>query len=68
MKKYGCDDGLLVILGCRDDRPQTAIKRGWRFAHWIDFLRCWEKELRLADDLDEDFSRLRSTLWTKLVR
>lgn len=67
-KKSGKDNCLLVILGCHDCRTEKTVKDGWHFIHWFDFLRQWEEELRKINDCDEDFSRLRASLWSKLVR
>ncbi len=63
-KKQNC---LCIILGCKDERTEK-IKQRWHFAHWAEVLRYWELQLKKSKDIDEDFSRLRSSLWAKLVR
>lgn len=68
IKNKGSTEYLLVILGCNDDRSSKNKERGWHFAHWFDLLRHWETELHNVNDIDEDFSRLRASLWAKLVR
>ena len=48
--------GALVVLGrCSSERIRKRLSsnRGWRFVHWIGFLRRFERELAHGPDDDD---------------
>ena len=68
---------LLVILGLNDDRKNKKSEKQnnkatdnpnnqFHFVSWWKLLPIWEKEIQSQGDLDENFSRFRMTIWSKI--
>jgi hypothetical protein len=55
----------VVILGIRDEREQR-VKDLCPFVSWWQLLPVWEKKLKEKDVPDENFSRFRMSIWSKL--
>lgn len=57
---------LVLILGLHEPRRDLPPENFCFFASWWKLLPAWEKRIAEANDRDENFSRFRMSIWSKI--